>query len=79
MTLFLTFSGGLGRVIITAPFPASENADVPLMLVAETCANTDDPHGSEYGAYVNTVIETLQESIDRIVAVDPLQVALYSE
>lgn len=51
--------GTSGEIATRSPFPATEYGEVPLMLVAETCANTCLPHASENGGVVSVLMSTV--------------------
>ena len=58
---FLRFLGASGVIKMTAPFPAREVPELPIMLVASTVANTLEPHGRLNGATVKAITGTRQE------------------
>ena len=50
---------GLGLVKMIAPLLGVENADVPLILVADTLTYTPEPQVSEYGIALTEAIGTV--------------------
>lgn len=63
--------GTSGEIATKSPFPAAEYGEVPLMLVADTRANTCLPHASENGGVVRVLISTVHLCASRTAATDP--------
>lgn len=51
--------GGLGAVMMVAPFPGADSSEEPTALIATTLATTSSPYSREKGALPRDSIETV--------------------
>lgn len=64
-----------GAFKITAPLPASDETELPMMLAAVTLAYTEAPQDRLKGADLNTEIGTVHCRAEMVAAFEPSQLA----
>jgi hypothetical protein len=66
--LLARLTGASGTLRIIAPFPEGDTGELPLMLVAITCAEILDPQAKPKGVPVKVILGTEQLRAETIAA-----------